>query len=70
MQRLKRFECGKEYSIKGILVKADNILSYGRGQLSGLQIVHFASSNGLRFKATQWTDGTVYRVIKETSRKK
>lgn len=66
MQTLKRFECGKKYLVKGCLVEAASILTYGRGQLAGVQIVHFAGSNGLRFKTTQWPDGTIYRLIKET----
>ena len=65
MQTLKRIECGKKYSINGLLVEAIHIITYGRGQISGMQIIHFVSDNGLRFKATQWPDGTIYRVIRE-----
>lgn len=64
MQTVRSIELGKKYSIKGRLVEAVQILTYGRKPLSGTKIIHFSGEQGIRFKATQWPDGTIYRITK------
>lgn len=64
MQKINAIQIGKEYSINGLIVKAEQIFSYGIGLLSGLQIVHFTGYYGEKFRAVQWPDGIVYRITK------
>jgi hypothetical protein len=60
------FTAGKAYSLRGKLVQCVMLKTWGRGPLVGVQVAELRATDGSRFGATRWADGTVGRITPMT----